>query len=187
MLRDFDEPAAAHGDLLQRLPVRAFNPLLWLFLGGAGTGTAFHRDVLDTHAWLAVLAGRKRFVLHPPADFASDADFDEHARTAAAVLDERQSRGAWRYLELHPGDVILIPSRWWHAVVNEGPTLGLTRNFATPDILPRVVAAMRAQSLTRLLPWLTGEPQPPSTIPPTIPPTAPMKSPPCPPISTSAT
>jgi len=111
-----------------------------------------HHDVLDTHAWLAVIAGRKRFALHPPARW--DNDFEAKQREAAEILAERRSREQWRYLELERGAIILIPGRWWHVVVNDGATIGLTRNVATPDILADVAAAVRAQQLTHLVPWL---------------------------------
>lgn len=152
MLADFVEPPQALPDTLQRIPQRLFKPLLWIFIGPEGSGTTLHYDVLDTHAWLAVIRGRKRIALHPPALL--DADYDRHRADATTVLRERRSVGNWRYIELDPGDLLLIPCGWWHEVVNEGLTLGLTRNFATPDIRDRVAEAARAQGLASLRPWL---------------------------------
>lgn len=152
MLGDFSEPALAVPDVLQRIPLRLFKPLLWIFIGPDGSGTTLHYDVLDTHAWLAVVRGRKRIALHPPAML--EADYDRHRADALAVLRERHGLGRWRYLELDPGDLLLIPCRWWHEVVNEGLTLGLTRNFATPDVHEQVAQAARAQGLESLRPWL---------------------------------
>ena len=158
MLADFSEPECVRGDVLQQVPRQVFNPLLWLFLGGEGSGSALHQDVLSTHAWLAVLAGRKRFALHPPADWSSV--FEARQGEAAEVLRQRCAHGSWRYLELNAGDLIFIPSGWWHVVINEGPTIGLTRNVATPDILPHVIRAAQAHKLHKLLPWLTSHAQP---------------------------
>ncbi|WPX42256.1 cupin-like domain-containing protein [Undibacterium sp. CCC3.4] len=152
MLSDFSEPSEAQPDVLQRVPQRLFKPLLWIFIGPDGSGTSLHYDVLDTHAWLAVIHGRKRIALHPPGLLL--ADYDRHRAAALAVLRERCSKGLWRYVELNPGGLLLIPAGWWHEVSNEGITLGLTRNFATPDIHQQLAQAAHAQGLTSLLPWL---------------------------------
>jgi ribosomal protein L16 Arg81 hydroxylase len=81
------------------------------------------------------------------------ADYDRHRAQALTVLRERRDQECWRYVELEPGDLLLIPAGWWHEVVNEGLTLGLTRNFATPDIHERVAQAAHAQGLVSLLRW----------------------------------
>jgi ATP-binding cassette subfamily B protein len=151
MLDDFSEPVQAQPDMLQRIPQHLFKPLLWIFIGPEGSGTDLHYDVLDTHAWLAVIRGRKRIALHPPVLLA--ADYDRHRAQALTVLRERRDQECWRYVELEPGDLLLIPAGWWHEVVNEGLTLGLTRNFATPDIHERVAQAAHAQGLVSLLRW----------------------------------
>jgi ATP-binding cassette subfamily B protein len=152
MLADFSEPSEARPDMLQRIPQHLFKPLLWIFIGPEGSGTNLHYDVLDTHAWLAVIRGRKRIALHPPALLA--ADYNKHRADALVVLRERRDQGHWRYFEQEPGDLLLIPAGWWHEVVNEGLTLGLTRNFATPDICNRVAQAAHAQGLASLQPWI---------------------------------
>jgi hypothetical protein len=56
-------------------------------------------------------------------------------------LHKRQNFGPWRYFEVSSTDLLCIPSDWWHEVVNDGPTIGLTRNFASPDISEHVVRA----------------------------------------------
>lgn len=154
MLYDFSEPDFAHDDVLKRIPHHIFNPLLWLFLGGNGTGTMLHYDVLSTHAWLAVIAGRKRIALHPPANF--DTCFEDKLHESSKVLNNRCEYRNWLYLEVDAGDIIFIPSRWWHVVVNEGATIGLTRNIATPDIIDKVEEAAKILKLTKLLPWLSS-------------------------------
>jgi ATP-binding cassette subfamily B protein len=81
-------------------------------------------------------------------------DYDAHREEALLVLSARCGHGGWCYVELAPGDLILIPSGWWHEVINEGPTVGLTRNFVTPDIQQRVAWAAREHGLTTLRCWL---------------------------------
>jgi hypothetical protein len=152
MLDDFDEPIPDTQDLLQRIPERLFKPLLWLFMGPDGSGTALHYDVLGTHAWLAVIEGKKRLALHPPTP--SDDDDCALRETAQRILLARNDCEGWRYLEISKGDLLFIPANWWHQVVNEGPTIGLTRNFVSHDILGAVTAHARGQGHLALLSWL---------------------------------
>lgn len=153
MLNDFLEPDFAENDVLKKIPYNIFNPLLWLFVGGDGTSTMLHYDTLSTHAWLAVIVGRKRIALHPPANFTNC--FEEKLYESSKVLNNRLAYGDWQYLEINAGDIIFIPSRWWHAVVNQGATISLSGNIATPDIIYSVGEDAKALKLTKLLPWLS--------------------------------
>ena len=155
MLDDFQEPIAARRDVLQRIPEELFKPLLWLMIGGDNSGTALHYDVLGTHAWLTVIEGKKRLALHPPASW--DLQYESKRKRARQVLDMRRNCGPWRYLEIGKGDLLFIPAGWWHEVVNDGPTIGLTRNFASPDIVAAVAARVREAGYVWLLPWLKTE------------------------------
>lgn len=155
MLNDFYEPITRSEDALQHIPEKLFKPLLWLMIGGDNSGTALHYDVLNTHAWLTVIEGRKRLALHPPA--LCDWQYERKRECALQVLAGRRDCGDWRYLEIEKGDLLFIPAGWWHEVVNEGPTIGLTRNFASADVIDVVMARVREQGHSALLPWLTKE------------------------------
>ena len=155
MLGDFIEPISGSQDALQRIPTELFKPLLWLMIGGDNSGTALHYDVLGTHAWLAVIEGRKRLALHPPA--LCDGQYESQRERARWVLDMRRDCEAWRYVEIERGDVLFIPAGWWHEVINGGPTIALTRNFASPDIVETVAARVREHGHAALLPWLKTE------------------------------
>ena len=110
----------------QLLPAAAnVTSRLWL---GNRTKVAAHHDVLDNLA--CVCAGRRRFTLFPPEELPNlyvgpldftpagqavslvdfDApDFSRHPRFATALAAARSA-------VLEPGDVIFIPSMWWHHV-----------------------------------------------------------------------
>ncbi|MBS9434099.1 cupin-like domain-containing protein [Photorhabdus hainanensis] len=154
MLKDFNEAIPAVGDLLQSIPEKLFKPLLWIFIGADCSGTALHYDVLETHAWLAVIEGRKRLALHAPACW--DHEYEQQRAQALQVLETRCDQGEWRYLEVNKGDLLYIPATWWHEVVNEGPTISLTRNFVSPEIACKVANCARALEFHQLLPWLEG-------------------------------
>ncbi|WP_437995657.1 cupin-like domain-containing protein [Sorangium sp. So ce185] len=114
-----------------------------LYLGGAGTGTALHVDILLTSAWNALLWGEKRWAFCPPDSDARLLDgqpdlFDPTVRrrlTRAGVI-------VHDCVQL-PGDVLYTPTGWWHQVRNERPSLALTENFvnaSNADEVARCIA-----------------------------------------------
>jgi len=42
-----------------------------------------------------------------------------------------------------PGDVLFVPSGWWHAALNLEPCVAVTQNFCSPRTLPRVLRFLR--------------------------------------------
>jgi hypothetical protein len=38
-----------------------------------------------------------------------------------------------------PGDVLFVPSGWWHCALNLEETVAVTQNFCSPRTLPRVL------------------------------------------------
>lgn len=136
---------------------------LWL---GNRSKTAAHWDLPQNLA--CVVAGRRRFTLFPIEQVANlyvgpldrtlagqsssladieEPDFDRYPKL-------REAFAAAEVAELEPGDVLYMPSLWWHAVRSAGP-LGAMVNYwwrdgseaATP-----LLALMHAVMLTRELP-----------------------------------
>jgi len=124
-----------------------------LFLGVPGCCTRLHFDNLQTHAWLAQIQGRKRFVLYPPAaDESLRLHFWEEHRSQSGgegmrrafdplSSEEKSSSPDVRvYANLAtttphvatvaPGEVLLVPMGWWHAALCLDPCVTLMRNFA---------------------------------------------------------
>lgn len=146
MLMDFKEPFFSYGDRLLNIPSHILKPLLWIFIGNTGTGTSLHYDVLQTHAWIAIIEGVKRIVLHPPQNQAP--------LRAVCSTGWGDNDDPWLNFTLTKGDLFFIPSGWWHEVVNESPGIALTRNFVTADIVECVHNAAYCSGYTRLLQWL---------------------------------
>lgn len=112
-----------------------------VWMGPAQARTGLHFDLLDNIA--VMLRGRKRFYLAPPGaveqlEEVSD-KYDRWAvlsRISAATLgrhwlqpveEERQATTPQLYVvDLEPGDVLYVPSGWWHEVVNLSPSLLLS-------------------------------------------------------------
>ena len=83
----------------------------WLYLGPAGTGTAWHVDFLGTSAWNMLCAGEKKWFFCPPSPNVPAEEAD-----------------VWSCVQT-PGDIVFTPALWWHTVENLSATLSLTENF----------------------------------------------------------
>lgn len=113
----------AHNDL--ELPGRA--PLVSLWFGNR-TRIAAHFDLPDNFA--CVVAGRRRFTLFPPEQVANlypgPLDFnpagqaislvDFYAPDFARFPRYREALQAAQVAEMEPGDLLFVPSMWWHQV-----------------------------------------------------------------------
>jgi len=100
-----------------------------ILIGPPGAASRLHRDILHTHAYLAHLAGTKRCLLFPP---------DTSAELNDALIDlERPDFAAFPCLKdaaafectLQPGELLFIPSCWWHQVVSLEKTITVNYNF----------------------------------------------------------
>ena len=114
--------------------------------GPAGTGTLVHFDNLAALSWLAVLRGKKRWVFFPAKDIPG---WDAHPQSDEAKslrlrlnqldLQIRQALAKdpqnpqirtdlvpeiW-VGDMEPGDLIYIPSQWYHLVENLETTLSV--------------------------------------------------------------
>jgi len=127
-LASIDVPAFFDGvDCENALDLGAREPIASLWIGTA-TRIAAHNDFPDNLA--CCVAGRRRFTLFPPNQFAnlylgpidntpagravSMVDF--HAPDYAAYPDFAKALQHAQVAELEPGDALFIPSMWWHHV-----------------------------------------------------------------------
>jgi hypothetical protein len=118
----------------------------WLIIGPQRSGSTFHKDPNATSAWNAVLQGAKYWIMFPP-----DADVpgvyvssDSSEVTSPLSISEwllefhAEARRLPDCVEgvCHAGEVLHVPSGWWHLVVNLEPGIALTQNFVpkTPGL-----------------------------------------------------
>ena len=109
---------------------------LELFIGGVGsTFPVLHYDGAGTHAFLMQIYGRKEFVLYPPEQEAflypiqgkenhslvdiAHPDFTKYPLFANAVPT--------RFV-LEPGELLFIPSHWWHTTKMLTPSITVAGN-----------------------------------------------------------
>jgi len=141
LLEDFSVPAYFAEDLLALAGNKKRPPFRWVVFGPARSGSSLHIDPLATSAWNALLVGTKRWALLPPgvpreACKPRGAGFDGEAVTwFDRVLPATQS-AAWSHARpiegvQRAGEIMFVPSGWWHAVLNVQDTACITQNFAS--------------------------------------------------------
>lgn len=125
----------------------------WLIIGPKRSGSTFHKDPNATSAWNAVIRGSKYWIMFPnsvmpPGVYVSD---DQSEVTSPLSIAEwlltfheeaRQTPGCIEGI-CGPGEVLHVPSGWWHLVVNLEPAIAITQNFVPRSHLSAAVNFLR--------------------------------------------
>ncbi|BDD63520.1 hypothetical protein MPDQ_001832 [Monascus purpureus] len=114
----------------------------WLIIGPERSGSSFHKDPNATSAWNAVLRGSKYWIMFPsssklpppPGVFVS-ADQSEVTSPLSIAewllcfhAEARRTPGCLEGV-CGEGEILHVPSGWWHLVVNLEPCIAVTQNF----------------------------------------------------------
>jgi len=152
----------------------------WVIFGPNRSGSTFHVDPNGTSAWNAVIRGRKKWILFPhdevpPGVFPSEdnanvvcpltpLEWYENFYDACTYENDDydgEETKARHFQETicEPGDVIFVPSQWWHCVVNLPPSeddqnqdedknvhLALTANFVSRSNMPTVLKILDSKN-----------------------------------------
>ena len=130
----------------------------WLIIGPERSGSTFHKDPNATSAWNAVLRGSKYWIMFPtlsdcpppPGVFVSE---DQSEVTSPLSIAEwlltfhaqaRKTPGC-KEGTCHEGEVLHVPSGWWHLVVNLDASIAITQNFVPEKHLPDVLDFLKNQ------------------------------------------
>jgi hypothetical protein len=115
----------------------------WLILGPARSGSTFHVDPNGTSAWNAVLRGRKYWIMFPPISNTRGPPPGVHVSADKSEVTTPLSIAEW-LLEFHAearqtpgcvegvceeGEVLYVPSGWFHLVVNLEASVAVTQNL----------------------------------------------------------
>ncbi|KIX93563.1 uncharacterized protein Z520_10741 [Fonsecaea multimorphosa CBS 102226] len=111
----------------------------WLIIGPERSGSTFHKDPNATSAWNAIIRGSKYWIMFPssilpPGVYMSQ---DQSEVTSPLSIAEwllsyhaeaRRTSGCLEGI-CREGEVLHVPSGWWHLVVNLEPAIAITQNF----------------------------------------------------------
>lgn len=129
-----------------------------LWVGGAGTVSALHRDL--AHNAHTVIEGRKRFWLASPSHdhdlypAAPWSSLPNGSRVDPEAMDLRRFPRLARVrpltVDLGPGETLLLPSRWWHHVRTLAPSVSVNTFFARGAWAAVIAAANALKGLRGL-------------------------------------
>ncbi|KAH8194457.1 hypothetical protein TruAng_011380 [Truncatella angustata] len=114
----------------------------WLIIGPERSGSTFHKDPNGTGAWNGVIQGSKYWLMFPPSvpqppgvfvsadssEVTSPLSIAEYLLTFHA--EAREEAGCLEGI-CGAGELLYVPSGWWHLVVNLEAGIALTQNFVT--------------------------------------------------------
>lgn len=121
----------------------------WLIVGPERSGSTFHKDPNGTSAWNAVIQGAKYWIMFPPAAqvpgvyVSRDSEVTSPLSIAEWLLTfHEEARLLPGCVEgvCRAGELVHVPSGWWHLVVNLESGIALTQNFVPQSPSPKLLA-----------------------------------------------
>lgn len=111
----------------------------WLIVGPERSGSTFHKDPNGTSAWNAVIQGAKYWIMFPPTAQVPGVYVSKDSSEVTSPLsiaewlltfhqEARQMAGCIEGI-CNAGEILHVPSGWWHLVVNLESGIALTQNF----------------------------------------------------------
>jgi len=128
----------------------------WLIVGPERSGSTFHKDPNATSAWNAVLSGAKYWIMFPSSSFLPPPpgvyiSEDQSEVTSPLSIAEwligfhaeaRKAPGCHEGI-CNEGEVLHVPSGWYHLVLNLAPSVALTQNFIPKPHLPAALSFLK--------------------------------------------
>lgn len=89
--------------------------------------TPFHADVFSSYSWSANVYGRKRWILFPPGEEQTFKDSFENLPYDIST----ENISVTKHFDIiqEPGEVIFVPSGWYHQVWNLDNTVSINHNW----------------------------------------------------------
>lgn len=125
----------------------------WLIVGPERSGSTFHKDPNGTSAWNAVIQGAKYWIMFPPSTAVPGVYVSKDSSEVTSPLSiaewllefHAEARKLPECLEgvCHAGEILHVPSGWWHLVVNLESGIALTQNFVPESHLAEVISFLK--------------------------------------------
>ena len=104
----------------------------FVYLGPKGSWTPFHTDVFGSYSWSANVSGYKKWIFFQPDTQPQNVyDISKVIPKSEDSDMKLKSHGDLEYFEVvqGPGEVIFVPSGWYHQVLNMTDTLSINHNW----------------------------------------------------------
>jgi len=131
----------------------------WLLVGPPRAGSTFHKDPNFTSAWHGLIIGKKKWILFPP-DFVPLGIFpspDGQQVTGPETMvqwfiDFYKEKTPVKPIEctLNAGELMFIPSQWWHSVINLEESVAITQNYVSKSNLKSVYEFLKSKKNKRV-------------------------------------
>ncbi|MEH2438440.1 MAG: cupin-like domain-containing protein [Nostoc sp.] len=132
LYEDYKVPVYCH-NLLETFAEELFNKYgfqqyIYLIIGRKESSIGLHIDSFCTQGWLAGIYGRKRLILIPPDQ--QEFVYDGKVNAFNPDLEKFPLYANVKPVEfiLTPGELLYIPSMWWHQAENLENTIALGLN-----------------------------------------------------------
>ena len=153
--KDYIVPEVFSGegrDLFEHLGPAKRPDFRWVIAGAPRSGSKWHLDPNCTHAWNASLLGRKKWIMLPPwgapppgvfpspdgGSVAQPVSLVEWFMEFYKITRKTRDRDLIEFIA-DVGDLVFVPSGWWHAVLNIDESFAVTQNYVSTSNLPRAM------------------------------------------------
>jgi hypothetical protein len=149
---DYTVPEYFAKDYFKLLPNRP--DFRWVIMGPTRSGSTFHVDPNSTSAWNAVIRGSKKWILYPPNHIPPGVFPSEYGSEVTTPISLTEwffnyypevSKHEYKPVEAicREGELLFVPNRWWHCVMNLEPSIAITQNFVGDENLKDVLKFLK--------------------------------------------
>ncbi|ESN96513.1 hypothetical protein HELRODRAFT_95474 [Helobdella robusta] len=114
----YDVPLYFKSDWLNEFWEDKEDDYKFVYIGPKGSWTPLHADVLRSYSWSANVCGKKRWVIYYPG-----------CQPMGPHANEKNQDGSKFEVIQNAGEIIFIPSGWFHEVYNEEDTISINHNW----------------------------------------------------------
>lgn len=128
----------------------------WIIMAAKRSGSGWHVDPANTTGWLALIQGAKLWGMYPPSvyhipgvknNFYQKRDYDMEDAFYWWIYTRPYLKSNLPIECVQkPGDIVFIPSGWWHSVLNLDHTVSVTQNFCNKYSLRTCLTELKEQA-----------------------------------------